>query len=121
MVRGDKNLLTLVMRNLIDNAVKYTGRETVAEIQIGSRENEQDLVVFVKDNGAGFDMKYADKLFRVFQRLHRSDEFEGVGIGLANVRRIINRHGGDTWAEGIIGVGATFSFSLPRRRVNEPQ
>jgi PAS domain S-box-containing protein len=116
-VRGDATLLRSVLQNLVGNAVKYTRDKSPARIEIASHRLENEWVCSVRDNGAGFDMEFVGKLFGAFQRLHTAREFEGTGIGLASVRRIVHRHGGRTWAEGEVGKGATFYFSLPVSRV----
>ena len=109
---GDKQLLHVMLENLIGNSWKFTGKKSDPTIEFNSTNNNGRSVYYVKDNGAGFDMEYADKLFGAFQRLHSINEFEGTGIGLANVQRIIHRHGGKVWAEGSIDQGATFYFTL---------
>lgn len=119
-VYGDRSLIKLVFLNLIANAIKFTSPLAQAKIEIGTTSGKEDeTVVFVRDNGVGFDMKYADKLFGVFQRIHSADQFEGTGIGLANVQRIIHRHGGKTWAEGTVDGGATFYVSISKSMKGE--
>jgi light-regulated signal transduction histidine kinase (bacteriophytochrome) len=114
-VWADPVLLRQVFINLLANAVKYTRPRAEAVIEIGCLEDTpNETVIFVRDNGVGFDMRYADKLFGIFQRLHANEDFEGSGIGLANVRRIIARHGGRTWADAKVDGGATLYFSLPK-------
>lgn len=114
-VIADKNLLHQVWINLISNAVKYSSKKEKPTVEIGSYKMDNEIIFVIKDNGAGFDMKYADKLFTAFQRLHNMTDFPGTGIGLALVHRIISRHGGRIWAEGKVGEGATFYFSLPAK------
>ena len=115
VAEADRDLLRLVFGNLISNAVKFTGGRTNPKIEIGrTKDSTDETVFFVRDNGAGFDPEYTEKLFGLFQRLHSQDEFEGTGLGLANMQRIILRHGGRAWAEGAVDVGATFYFSLPK-------
>lgn len=118
-VSGDYNLMRLVWVNLIDNAVKYTKTKEKAIIKINCTEEKEEFIFRICDNGVGFDMNYAQKLFGVFQRLHSSAEFEGTGIGLANVRRIILRHGGRIWAEAVLDKGATFYFTMPKESAEE--
>jgi PAS domain S-box-containing protein len=119
VVPADRALLRMVLVNLISNAVKFTGNRAEARIEVGCLPDSGDeAVIFIRDNGAGFNPKYTRKLFGVFQRLHSHEEFEGTGIGLANVQRIVNRHGGRVWAEGVENVGATFYFSIPKQTKN---
>jgi light-regulated signal transduction histidine kinase (bacteriophytochrome) len=113
-VYGDPVLLSQVYINLVSNAIKYSAKTENPAVEIGSYEEENDHVYYVKDNGAGFDMTYVHKLFGVFQRLHTHEEFEGTGVGLAIVQRIIVKHGGKVWAEGKMNEGASFYFSLPK-------
>jgi light-regulated signal transduction histidine kinase (bacteriophytochrome) len=110
---GDEGLIRQVWTNLVSNALKYSRNKENAVIDIGGKIEQDEVIFYIKDNGAGFDMEYASKLFCVFQRLHKSSDFEGIGIGLANVNRIIMRHGGKCWAESEVGKGATFYFSVP--------
>jgi PAS domain S-box-containing protein len=113
-LQADYSLLYQVVFNLISNAIKYSSKKENPLVEISSEQNNNEVIFVVKDNGSGFDMKYSGKLFGVFQRLHSEEEFEGTGVGLAIVQRIINKHGGKAWAEGKVNEGATFRFSLPK-------
>ena len=113
---GDANLLHSVLQNLLSNAFKFTSRCKVGRISFGIEQKNGENMYYVRDNGTGFDMKYVNKLFKPFQRLHAASDFEGTGIGLATVQRIIHRHGGKVWAEGKVGAGATFYFTLDQER-----
>ncbi|HVY44608.1 MAG TPA: ATP-binding protein, partial [Minicystis sp.] len=110
--RGDASLVRAVLENLLGNAFKFTTRTDAPRVEVGCRDDAGERVFFVRDNGAGFDMKYAAKLFAPFQRLHATKEFAGTGVGLATVQRIVNRHGGRIWCAAKPGEGATFSFTL---------
>jgi light-regulated signal transduction histidine kinase (bacteriophytochrome) len=111
---GDGRLLWHVLTNLLDNAIKYTRNRDAAEVEVGCRaDDDRGDLYYIRDNGTGFDMRYAGKLFKVFQRLHRAEDFEGTGIGLALAARVVHRHGGEIWAEGKPGLGATFFFTVP--------
>jgi PAS domain S-box-containing protein len=112
-VKGDPSLLRIALENLVGNAWKFTGKEAQPEVEFGATVREGKTACFIRDNGVGFEMAYVDKLFGAFQRLHTSVEFPGTGIGLATVRRIMNRHGGQVWAEAEVGKGATFYFTIP--------
>ncbi len=111
---GDYNMIRQVLANLLSNALKFTKDRETANIEVGGYEKTDECVYYVKDNGVGFDMRFADKLFKIFQRLHSADEFEGTGVGLSFIKRIIERHGGRVWAEGKVNEGATFYFTLPK-------
>jgi light-regulated signal transduction histidine kinase (bacteriophytochrome) len=112
-IKGDRTMVRQVMKNMLSNALKYSIRSDVSVIEIGCYPENNNIVYYVKDNGAGFDMQYYDKLFSVFQRLHKPNEFEGTGVGLAIAHRIVQKHAGKIWAESRVGEGATFYVALP--------
>jgi light-regulated signal transduction histidine kinase (bacteriophytochrome) len=114
-ILADQNMFVQVWTNLLSNAFKFTAKVEKPKIEIGCRTGETEVTYYVRDNGVGFDMKYADRLFGVFQRLHKASEFEGTGVGLSIVQRIISKHGGRVWAEGEINEGATFYFAMPKK------
>ena len=114
-------MLKEVWMNLLSNAIKFTRQNNAAQIHVGNRIEGEFAIYWIQDNGAGFDMAYADKLFGVFQRLHSQEEFEGSGVGLALSQQIIHRHQGRIWGESQIGQGATFSFTLPLQRLSPPR
>lgn len=113
-IKGDYTLLHQVWFNLLANAIKFSSKKNSPTVEISSEDSKNEVIYSIKDNGAGFDMNYINKLFQVFQRLHSQEEFSGTGVGLAIVARIINKHGGKIWAEGIPGEGAIFKFSIPK-------
>ena len=113
-VTAEAEGLSQAMRNLLDNALKFTQRVDAPQIEIGGQANDVSCVVWVKDNGIGFDMQYHDRIFEIFQRLHRAEEYPGTGIGLALVRKVMQRMGGRVWAESIVGTGSTFYLEIPR-------
>ncbi|MBM4308148.1 MAG: histidine kinase, partial [Deltaproteobacteria bacterium] len=115
VTHGDGRLLRVVLENLLGNAWKFTVKRSQGRIEFGTTQEDGQKIYFIRDNGAGFDMSFSDKLFGAFQRLHGTNEFPGTGIGLATVQRIIHRHGGRVWAEGVVDQGATFYFSLPAK------
>jgi light-regulated signal transduction histidine kinase (bacteriophytochrome) len=113
-------LIREVLINLFSNAIKFAKPGEAAVIEVSGKTHTEEIIYAVRDTGVGFDMQYADQLFRVFQRLHSAEEFEGTGIGLALVQRIIHRHGGRVWAEGKVNEGATFYFTLPKSKISRP-
>ncbi|MGI8965856.1 MAG: sensor histidine kinase, partial [Limisphaerales bacterium] len=115
---GDLNLLQQVWKYLLENAIKFTRPQPLAVIEVGAKMEPEKNIYYVKDNGVGFHMNYAGKLFKLFQRLHSDKEFEGVGVGLSVAQRLIHRHGGTIWAEAELNRGATFYFSLPRNKMS---